>query len=248
MLRAAYRIVVLVVLLGGLTAGFMWYQHQNAKDAEISRLTEKTKELQLFVQRLTDEKRVAEILVTSQRKVGDTLETTLLFVEQARDGSPLPPRSFTVRGEKVYVTALSIRFLDTYMEKNDPLRGHGLILFDRIFGDQQSPTQGSIIDEPGRVPDIYRANPREVDPSQMAQVRQFETDLWKDFWKLVSDKSLREKRGVDVATGKGTYLPFEPDKLYRITVDARGNLTMDWEPVKPIYQEAMKKAVTAPVQ
>ena len=36
-----------------------------------------------------------------------------------------------------------------------------------------------------------------------------------------------------------------PDRLFRITVDARGNPTVDWEAIKPIYREAMKKPTTA---
>ena len=232
--------MTLTLLLGGLSAGLWWYYRENPDKAEIRKLAAEKRELQEFVQRLTDEKRVAEVVVLDQKTVDGVLVTDLLFQEISRDGKSLPYKYFQTRGEKVYVTALSIRFLEEFMARNDPQRGHALILFDRIFGDKQAPSQGSPIDGPDNLPKVFEGRTKED--------AEFERALWQKFWKLVSDKAYRAEMGVDVATGKGTYLPFEPGKLYRITVDLKGNLTMDWEPLRPILLEAMKRSATQPAR
>jgi hypothetical protein len=238
MLRASYRLIVLSILVAAGSAGY-WYVHNPHSPAvQIAKLEQEKKELQQIVHRLTDERREAEMIVTDQKKTADGMQTTLLFVEQARDGSPLPARSFTVKGDEVYVAGLSIRFEQGWLENNDPLRGHGIVLFTRIFGQNQTPADGSTIDEPGKIPDVYRG-----DPKEMARVSEFEQDLWRNFWKLVDDKTYRMQKGVEVAGGKAVFFKAAPDKLYRITVDARGNPTVDWEPIKPIYREAMKGRV-----
>ena len=244
MLRATYRLIILSILVAAGSAGF-WYVHNpHSPSAQIARLEAEKQELQQIVHRLTDERRQAEMIVTDQQKTPDGVQTTLLFVEQARDGSPLPARSFTVKGDEVWVGGLSIRFEQGWLENNDLLRGHGILLFTRIFGQNQTPAQGSPIDEPGKIPDIYRG-----DPKEMARVNDFEQDLWKNFWRLVDDKAYRAQKGVEVAGGKAVYFKAATDRLYRITVDARGNPTVDWETIKPIYREAMKsRAGNANVQ
>ncbi len=245
MLRATYRLVILSILVAAGSVGYWYYHNPQSPAVQIARLEEEKKELQQIVQRLTDERRVAEMVVTDQRQTpGGGMETTLLFVEQARDGSPLPARSFTVKGDEVWVGGLSIRFADDFVMKNDPLRGHGIVLFTKIFGQNQTPADGLAIDEPGKIPEIYRGDPKEV-----ARVSEFEKDLWGNFWRLVDDKRLRAEKGVEVAGGKAVYFKAMPERLFKITVDARGNPTVDWEAIKPIYREAMRnRSGTATVQ
>ena len=245
MLRATYRLAILSVLVAASSVGYWYFHNPQSPAVRIAKLEEEKKELQQIVQRLSDERRVAEMIVTDQRRTDQGLETTLLFVEQARDGSPLPPKSFTVKGDKVYVAGLSIRFQDDFVMKNDPLRGRGIMLFTKIFGENQTPAQGSEIDAQGKVPEIYRG-----DPKEMARVSEFEKDLWGNFWRLVEDKQYRAEKGVEVASGKAVWFQAAPERLYRITVDTRGNATADWEAIKPIYREAMRKqqATTGNVQ
>ena len=93
MLRATYRLAILSVLVAASSVGHWYFHNPQSPAVRIAKLEEEKKELQQIVQRLTDERRAAEMIVTDQRKTDQGLETTLLFVEQARDGSPLPPKS-----------------------------------------------------------------------------------------------------------------------------------------------------------
>src|ERR1700710_117429 len=109
MLRATYRLIVLSVLVASASMGYWYYHNPMSPTVQLAQEREKNRHLQEFVQRLTDERRVAEMIVTDQRKTEKGVETTLLFVEQARDGTPLPAKSFTVQGDEVWVAGLSIR-------------------------------------------------------------------------------------------------------------------------------------------
>lgn len=244
MLRATYRIVVLAVFVAAASWGYWYFHNPNSSAVVIDRLTREKAQLEQVVQRLTDERRVAEMVVTDQKRTPAGLETTLLFVEQARDGSPLPPKSVTVKGDLVYIDGLSIRFDQGFLKQpnGDLLRGHGIYLFTRAFGDLQTPESGPAIDDPGNIPDVYKPSPK-TDDKQMAEVSQFERDLWGNFWKLVENKSFRAQSGVSVASGKAVSFRPQPDRVYRISIDAGGSPTVDWEPMPPIYREAMKKPV-----
>src|SRR5713226_4776339 len=100
MLRSAVknlaRLLVVTGLVAGGTAGFWFYERRQSAAWQIQqlekqrqKLEEEKRELQTVVKRLSDEKRVAEVLVTDQTQIDSVLHTTLLFVEYAKDGTPL---------------------------------------------------------------------------------------------------------------------------------------------------------------
>jgi hypothetical protein len=102
MFRAILKIVGLAVLVAGGATGIYVYQARYSQDHRINELLGQKKELEQVVQRLNAEQRRAQMLVTDQRTVHGTLQTTLLFVEYAKDGSSLPPRSFVIEGKWVH--------------------------------------------------------------------------------------------------------------------------------------------------
>jgi hypothetical protein len=231
MFRGIAKIIALAVMVVAGAAGIFVYQARYSQDHRISELLGQKKELERVVQRLNAEQRRAQMLVTDQRTVDGKLRTTLLFVEYARDGSSLPPQSFVIEGKWVHIDALVIKFEPDYVGRGDALRGHSLCLFTRLYGDNQTPARGFPIDEPGKIPDIYRG----VSP----RVSEFEETLWADFWKLADDAAYRKEQHVRVANGQGVWGPFEPGKLYTITLEANGGMNLQNQPVEGIYKEAM---------
>lgn len=245
MLRATFRLAILAVLVAAGSFGYWYFNNPQSPTVRIRKLEEEKKELQQIVQRLTDEKRVAQFIVLHQDKApdGQVHSTTLLFEEHDARGNRVLQKTYTIEGEEVHIDALSIRFLDDFVMKNDPLRGHGLVFFTRIYGAQQPPAKGFLIDDPGQAPVRYRdpSNPKAKEASE------YEQKLWKDFWKLVEDKSFRMEKGVQVPSGKGVWIrKVELGRLYTITKDAHGDPTLDWEPIPPILQEAMKRTGELP--
>ena len=233
MIHHALKLLGLAVLVIVGVVGVTVYQSRFSARQEIERLERRTEQLQEVVRRLTAERRVAEILVTDQREVDGVTRTTLLFVESARDGTTLAPKSFTIDGNVAHVDALVIKFEDDFVQANDPLRGHSIALFTRLYGERQPPERAFPLDEPGKMPEIYRGS----DP----RVSRFEQELWENFWRLATDESYRRQFGVRVANGQGVWGMFEPDKLYTLTLESDGGLNLHAEPLKGIYREALKQ-------
>src|SRR5687768_10352725 len=126
MLRSAIRLGILASFVGGL--GWWYFYNPNSPSIRIARLEQEKKELVQIVGRLTAERRVAEFVVTGQQRTNGELHTTILWDETTPSGAHVASKSFTVKGDEVHIDALSIRFMDDFVMKDDPLRGKGLVL------------------------------------------------------------------------------------------------------------------------
>jgi hypothetical protein len=224
MFRALGKVVFIAVLVAAGSAGIFLYYGQFSTDRKLAQLEDENNQLHEVVQRLISERRVAQMLVTDQHQVNGVQQTTLLFQEYARDGSMLPPRTFTIEGNMVHIDAMVIKFDHDFVEKDDPLRGHSIALFAKLYGDRQRPDQGFVIDEPGKIPDYYRGADPEVSP--------FETQLWQNFWKLADDPAYRQQMGVRVPNGEGPWRPVYPGQLYTITLESDGGLNITSQPIR----------------
>ncbi|HZL36542.1 MAG TPA: hypothetical protein VFC78_14580 [Tepidisphaeraceae bacterium] len=237
MYRRAAQSTFLVLLLGALSGGVYLFHAHNSTEQSLRRdlkaEQQRSEQLKRVVQRLTTERRVADIVVTSQSESAGILYTGLLFREYARDGSQLPDKRFTIEGKLAHIDAMVIKFDGKFVEDNDPLRGHSIALFTRLYGEKQSPADAFAIDEPGKVPEIYRGAGE--------QVTQFEQGLWANFWKLADDPAYRKSMGVRVAQGEGVWRGFEPGWLYTLTLESNGGVNITPEKIKGIFQEAMKQ-------
>jgi hypothetical protein len=233
MLTGMARILSLLALIAVGGAVLFVYRDHFAAQWQLQQQERKIKEQDAVIQRLTSENRVAEVIVTDQKVIDGVTNTTLLFVEYARDGRELLPKVLCVKGKTAHIDALVIKFDDKYVKENDKLRGKSIALFYRVFGDQEKPVDGPKIDEPGHIPDIYRG----ADP----QVSDFEQRLWSKFWQLVGDENLRKEEGVRVAQGDGPWGPFEVGRLYTITLDTNGGLNIRSEIAKGVYREALQR-------
>lgn len=237
MFRAISKLLSLATVLTIGIVVILLYREHSAVERKEAELTDENQQLIQVVDRLTDERRVAEMLVTDQKVINGQPQTTLLFVEYARNRSTLPPKRFTIQGNQVHLDAMVIKFEHDFVKQNDPLRGRSLALFTRIYGEKQSPDQGSLIDVPGQIPGYYQG----TDP----RVGAFELKLWNDFWKLAKDPVYRQQMGVRVSNGEGLWWPCDPDQLYTITIESDGGLNVTSEPVKGIYREALKQKSAA---
>ena len=237
MVRTTLKLALLALLVAAGTFGLYRYEQRNSVHVQLEQEKAKTRRLEEIVAHLTAEQRVADVIVTEQKEVNGVLHTTLLFVEYAKDGSPLPAKRFTFEGKQAHIDAMVVIFDGKYVQDRDPLRGRSVALFTRLFGDKQTPEQAHRIDDPSQIPAVYRgADPR---------VSEFEQELWRDFWRLADDEQYRKSMGVRVAQGDGVWRPFEPGKLYTITLQTDGGLIINSEPLKGIYSEALKRNAEA---
>lgn len=236
MVRSLSRLlIILAVFAGSGVVAYIWWQNHSA-DARIAKLEQEKKILNEVIGRLTAERRVAELLVTDEKMEGAEKVRTVLFVEYGRDGKPLPPRSFTVRGEFVHVDAMVVKFDTQFVKEGDPLRGSSIAFFTKLYGDKTAPSAGLNIDTPNDIPDIYRGQ----DP----KVTDFEKGLWKDFWTLAYDEAAAKERGVRTVLCQGVNEPVRKNFLYTLSLEANGGLTLKREPLKDIYRQALEQAAT----
>ena len=232
MLRSIGKTFALGLLTIGVGLGVLVYVRHDSTEAKLREAEQRNVQLQQFVERLTDEKRVADVIVTGRSVVNGVPMTELLFVEYTKGGRELPAKRFTIEGDRAHIDALIIKFEHDFVKANDPLRGRSIVLFHRLFSDRQKAIDGARIDEPGTIPAVYQ----DADP----KVTAFEKELWDSFWQLTTDESLRQQKGVRVAVAQSVWGPFEADRLYTITLEASGGLNMTSEPLKGIYREALK--------
>jgi hypothetical protein len=236
MLRSIFKLAMLAVLTALAWVGIAFYHARFSTERQVAQLQHDNFQLQQYVKRLTSERRVAEMLVSDQKPAprgAEPAQTTLLFEEYGPDGALLPPRSFTIAGDVVHIDAMVIKFDHGLVQANDPLRGHSIALFHRLYGDHQAPAQGFAIDPPGSIPEFYR----DADP----RVSQFEQELWTNFWRLADDPGYRAAKGVRVANGQGVWLHVSADRLYTLSIESDGGLNYSAEPLKGIYREAMQE-------
>lgn len=235
MIKALFKLlsVSLLALIG--VVGLLFYRHQTAAQNRIHELETQNGEQQRVIARLEFARRVADFVVVGQSRQADgKLHTSLMMVEYDRDGRAMPPRSFDVVGNLVHVDALVIKFNGELVKQGDPLKGHALLLFEKIYGDAQAPADAARIDAPGQVPTVYR----DADP----RVSAFETGLWRQFWQLAGDEALRQQHGVEVAHGSGVFAPFQSGRRYTVTLGADGNVSLFNEPLPEIFRGLLKRA------
>ena len=240
MLQTVTRLAVLSALVVGGWLVMLAYRDPGGERSRRLEAERKTEQLKRVVERLTADRRVADVIVTDRSSSGGATKTTLLFVEYARDGSTLPAKRFTIDGDVAYLDAMVIKFDGKFVEENDPLRGRSIALFTRLYGEKQPPEKGYRIDDPDQIPDVYRG----ADP----YVMDFERELWKNFWKLADDESYRKEMGVRVAQGEAVYTRFQPDRLYTLTLESNGGINITSSPLKGIYREALKSDSTTQPQ
>ncbi|HWE02422.1 MAG TPA: hypothetical protein VG326_08410 [Tepidisphaeraceae bacterium] len=237
MFRRIHQSLLFLVLLSAGGGGVFLYREHNSTEHKLQEKLEaanlRTEELKQVVTHLENKRRVADVMVTEQNQSAGIFRTTLLFVEYARDGITQlnAGKYFTIEGKRAHIDAMVIKFDGKFVESNDPLRGHSLALFTRLYGENQDPAHAFPIDEPEHIPAIYQGTHTVVEP--------FERDLWKNFWKLADDPEYRNSMGVRIAQGEGVWRDFDKGWIYRLTLQSNGGLDIAPERIKGILQEAL---------
>ena len=199
-------------------------EKQRAIEALETELEEKEKEIQalsIALQLVKVDRRIARLEVLAQganEQEPERVRTTVRFTELGPDGEPLATgREITVEGKTIYVESLVIKFDDSYVERGDPLRGTSLCLFRRIFGENQSPEEGTPLDPSGELPAAYAGD---TTPTPLHR------SLWERFWDYANDPELARELGVRAIHGEAPFIEARPGKTYRLQLRASDGLTL----------------------
>jgi len=219
------RILSLVLVIGGALAAVMWRSYIDEErrlreeiarvEAEMARQVEVREEM---IDRLGRQRRRALVEVVAQEPTpdGEGVLTELRFVELDEQGRELGRREYSVPGDVVFIDGWTARFRAEQVAEGDPMRGSTIVLLRRIYSDLMRPADGLPIDTPGGVPDGYAAS----------EVSRFEQSIWRNFWRLASDRDAAAAQGVRVAQGEAVYKRVAPGETYELLVEAAGGMTL----------------------
>jgi hypothetical protein len=244
LLRTLLGLAIVTIVSAGGWVGYQAYfagkwALQQAED-QLAQQTAQVKDLtrQIDVQQrqiqllqtanrlLKVDRRVARIQVVSQSgsAANDDLVTKFTFVEVGPDNQNLEqPRTFTIRGDVVYIDAWVIKFDDKLVESaDDPLRSASICLFRRIFGEFQQPKDGFALDPAGASPAAYRSG---------AKMTDVEREIWAHFWDYANDMARAGRAGIRAAHGEAPSIKLVPGKRYLLSLRASGGLEIVAEDV-----------------
>jgi len=190
------------------------------QQTQIDDLNVQVKKLETSLAFLKVDHRVAKFTALDQTKDEATGDVTTLieFVEVNDEGAPIDtPRQFRLPGDTVYIDAWVVRFKDEYVEQNDLERGSSLMLFKRVFGNDQKPEDGYPLDEVGSTPRAYARGGKPSD---------FEKKIWDDFWAIANDPARLDELGIRSGSGVAPNMKVQKGRTYEIRLRAAGDPEM----------------------
>ena len=189
--------------------------------AEIEEQAAEIDRLELARQLLRLDHRVATIEVLRQGPAEDgsgQVETEILFTELDDAGDPIADgEPITIKGTRLYLDGLVIKFEDDYVEQGDHLRGTSVCLFERLFSDSVAPENGVPIDSRYRHPLPFRGDDL-PDPLYGA--------LFERIWDYANDPEAAAALGVRAISGEAPSIEARPGKTYRVELRQSGGMTI----------------------
>lgn len=205
---------LLIILV--IAAAIFWYMAKTNSEAKV---------LRQIIERLTADSRVAEAVVTDQRKDPKTrkIYTTIKFQEYDTNFRPLDPQYFVFSGNVIQFQSLVIRFDDYYVKKGDPLRGKSAFLFMKVFMLTSKGAEVYDINKINEVPSGYEVNG--------AGGSAFERKLWRKFWRYALNPKAAGRVGVKNAQIEAPGTMFVPGMQYILKIEHDGGLRIDAKPL-----------------
>jgi hypothetical protein len=178
-------------------------------------LTE-NKQLKQAITNLTEEDQIGYARVVSQEKHDGQLYTTLKFVETARDNKldRILEKQFTVEGDVIHFDALIVSFGDKMVMDG---RQKALYLWRRVYGEDQAPSAGCLIEEPGKEPKRYEA--------LLSRLRLPEREMfWTAIWDLANNPDKLRQYDIKAVYGNVVYTQLRPGLIYVFKISAAGQV------------------------
>lgn len=199
----------------------------DASRARVTELDEQVAEQAARIERLDTaltlmkvRRRVARLTVVDQETDSESgaITTTVEFVETNEEGHVIgEPKQFHIDGDRVYIEYLVAKFDDKYVEQADLERGTAICLFQRIFGENQLPSEGYVLDEVGTRPNAYVRG---------TEISEFERQIWDDFWTLANNPARARELGIRAAHGVAPSYRVRPEMVYQLELRTTGEFTL----------------------
>ena len=191
-----------------------------AQEVALREKEERIQKLDMSLRLLKVNHRVGWLTVLEQDVDPTTsrLYTVGQFVEVNDQGQPISaPKEFRINGDVVYIDNWVVKFDDKYVEHAESDRSTSLVLFRRIFGEDQTPNEGFPIDTVGARPKAYGSDNR---------VSDFEKQIWDEFWTIANDEAKAKELGIRAAHGEAPSMKLQKGKSYRVLLRASDGLSI----------------------
>lgn len=211
------KLFSVVLVAGALVAGW-WFK--KGTDT-IDDLLNKNEQLKEAISNLTEEERIGYAKVLRQETVGGTLQTTIRFVEIARDDqTTLSDKEFKVDGDVLYFDGMVVVFpKELVMDGSE----RAIFLWRRIFGEHQEPTYGWKIGEPGEEPARYREFFDKMNPEN-------KETFWTSIWDLANNPDGLKKHGIRSIQGEAISQKMVPGTVYTFILENTGLVRIEKRP------------------
>ena len=192
---------------------------------ENQELTQENQKLSVANHYLMRDFRTARVEVLEQtmdpEDPNKILETKIRFTEfdPVTGAIAAKPAEFSVAGDMIYVDALVVKFDKIFVETADLLRNRSLDSFQRIFGENQAPSQGFRVDQDGTIPPVYRSSDKDE------EVAAFEKEIWENFWAISNDRAKQKELGIHAIHGEAPSQRLQPGRIYYLDLRASSGLS-----------------------
>ncbi len=189
------------------------------RNVQIDELSEEVDRMQTAIRLLKLRRRLAHIEVLDQNTAGDgSITTKIRFTETGDDAQPIAePADLTIDGDRIYVEYLVVKFDDSYVEQADIERGTAICLFERLFGENQEPGEGFVIDKVGSRPNSY---------GRGSVTSEFEQKIWDDFWTIANDREKAAELGIRATHAQAPSIRMKAGATYELDLRATGEFSL----------------------
>lgn len=182
----------------------------------ITELLTENKQLKESLARLTEEDQIGYAKVIKQEPKDGGLQTTLKFVETARDdkSNRILEKEYVIEGDVVHFDALIVKFSSQLVADG---KERSLYLWRRVYGENMAPSMGYAIEEPGREPIRYKGL---LEKLRLKDQQTF----WNAIWELSNDPQKLRQAGVQAIYGTAIYSKLKPGLIYVFKISNSGQV------------------------
>lgn len=207
------KLVAGAAILTFAIIGVSFYQSSST----IHSLLTENHELNKAIKNLTAEEQIGYATIQSQaRDVTGQLQSTVRFVQTAagRPKEIVSEQLFTITGDVIHFDALIVKFNNQYVQDG---KGRSLYLWRRIYGENNSPASGKLIELPGDAPERYH--------SISKSLRMKDSDIfWEAIWELANNPEQLSEYGITAVFGNAIYSRMQEGQITLFKISPTGQI------------------------
>ncbi|MFT4901254.1 MAG: hypothetical protein ACI81V_000523 [Lentimonas sp.] len=205
-------IALIALLVAGVLATAFYFS-----SSSIHELLTENKALNSAIANLSAEEQIGyATLISQESDTTGELQSTIRLVQTAA-GNPkerVAEQLFTIQGDIIHFDALIVKFDPEYVKQG---KGRALYLWRRIYGENQQPSQGQLIEIPDSAPERYYAISKTL---RIAQRDIF----WEAIWQLANQPDHLSVYGITAVFGNAIYCRMQPNKVYLFKINSSGQI------------------------